>query len=364
MKIKAAIVKSAGGPLTIEDIDLAAPQNGELLIQVVACGFCHTDELARIQAVPVPLPAVLGHEGCGIVTQTGSGVSDFAIGDKVAISFGYCGTCMRCLAGMPTLCESFGKINFGGTQSDGTSRLAQNGKPLSALFAQATFATHAVVHERSVVKIPDDIPLEITAPLGCGIQTGAGAVLNRLKPRPGTSIVVLGCGSVGLSAIMAAKIAGCDTIIGVDVISSRLEMALNLGATHVINSMETSDVAEAVRTLTRIGADASIDTTGKSACTRMALHCIRSGASAVIVGGGREMTLDIEMDLMSVGKSLIGVVEGDSHPKIFIPELLAHYKAGRFPFDKMIEYYDFEDIGTAMEDTLSGKTIKAVLRMT
>ena len=363
MKIKAAIVKNAGDPFVIEEIDLLEPRDGELLVKVTACGFCHTDELARIHALPISFPIVLGHEGCGIVEKTGADVKEFKPGDRVAISFGCCGVCNQCLAGVPTLCELFGMINFGGVQADGTSRLEQNGEPVSSFFGQSTFATHAVVSARSAVKIPDDIPLEITGPLGCGVQTGAGAVLNRLKPRPGSKLVVLGCGSVGLSAVMAAKIAGCGTIVGVDINTSRLDLALELGATHVINSAQTPDVPEEVRKLTGAGADFSVDTTGKSVCTRMALQCVRPGGSAVIVGGGREMTLDVEVDLMSVGKSLLGVVEGDSNPKLFIPELLEHYRAGRFPFDKMITYYDFEDIGAALEASLRGEVVKAVLRM-
>jgi len=363
MKIRAAIVREAGGPLVIEDVELAEPCVGEMLVKITASGFCHTDELVRIQALPVPLPAVLGHEGCGIVEKTGEGVTGFKPGDRVAISFGFCGTCEQCYAGVPTLCESFLRINFQGVQADGTSRLSQDGKTLSTLFGQSSFATYAVVNERSVVKIPDDVPLEITGPLGCGIQTGAGAVLNRLKPRPGSSIVVFGCGSVGLSAVMAAKIAGCDKIIGVDVVPARLEAALKFGATHVIDGAKTDDIAGEVRKLTRIGADASVDTTGKEMGPRTALKCVRAGGSAVVVGGGGDVMISIEEDLMGGGRSLIGVVEGDSNPKLFIPELIEHYRAGRFPFDQMITYYDFEDISAAMEDALSGKVIKAILRM-
>jgi aryl-alcohol dehydrogenase len=334
-----------------------------MLVKVAACGFCHTDELARMQALPVPLPAVLGHEGSGVVVKTGSDVREFKAGDNVAFSFGSCGTCGECLDGWPTLCESLVRINFGGVQADGTSRLSQDGKALSTMFGQSSFAEYVVVNERGAVAIPDGVPLEITGPLGCGIQTGAGAVLNRLQPRPGSKLVVFGCGSVGLSAVMAAKIAGCGMIIGVDRVPGRLEKALELGATHVINTAETPDAVAEVKKLTGLGADYSIDSTGNGICTRMALSCTKPGSSTVVIGGGGDMTLNVEVDLMSVAKSLIGVVEGDSNPKLFIPELIEHYRAGRFPFDKLITYYDFDDINTAMHDSLAGKAIKAVLKM-
>ena len=363
MVIRAAITRTPGIPYIIEDIELAEPHSDEMLVKVIACGVCHTDELARIQALPVPLPAVLGHEGCGIVEKTGTDVKEFKAGDRVAFSFGSCGKCSRCLDGWPTLCDSFVRINFGGVQADGTSRLSQSGTPISTMFGQSSFAEYAVVNERSAVMIPDDVPLEITGPLGCGIQTGAGAVLNRLRPRPGSTIAVFGCGSVGLSALMAAKIANCRIIIGVDRIPSRLDKALELGATHVVNTEKTPDAVEEIRKITGPGADCSVDSTGNGVCTRMALKCTRPGSPTVVIGGGGDMTLNVEIDLMGEAKSLIGVVEGDSNPKLFIPELIEHYRAGRFPFDKLIEYYDFDDINKAMDDSLGGKTIKAVLKM-
>jgi len=363
MQIRAAIVREKNAPFVIETVELDEPRDGEMLVKVTASGICHTDELARIQALPVPLPAVLGHEGCGIVEKVGADVKEFKPGDRVAFSFASCGECEPCLAGQPAICDSFFAANFCGVQPDGTSRLSQDGKMLSTMFSQSSFAEYAVVHERSAVAIPDDVPLEITGPLGCGIQTGAGAVWNRLRPRLGSSIAVFGCGSVGLSAVMAAKIAGCGIIIGVDRMQSRLEKAIELGATHVVNTSETPDAVEEIRKITGMGANSSVDTTGNGHCTRMALNCTRAGSTTVVVGGGGEMTLNAETDLMAGAKSLIGVVEGDSNPKIFIPEMMRQYKAGNFPFDTIITYYDFDDINQAMADSLSGKVIKAVLKM-
>jgi len=363
MQIKAAIVSEKDGPFVIGDVELDEPRGAEMLVKIVASGFCHTDELARIQALPVPLPAVLGHEGCGIVERVADGCKEFIAGDRVAFSIATCGACEKCLDGWPTQCAMFPQLNFGGNQPDGTSRLSQNGKPLATMFGQSSFAEYAVVNERCAVKIPEDVPLEITGPLGCGIQTGAGAVLNRLKPRPGTSIAVFGCGSVGLSAIMAAKIAGCGIIIGVDRMKTRLDAAIQLGATHIIDTSVTPDAVLEIQKLTGFGAHCAVDASGNANCTRMSLQCTRAGSSTVVVGGGLDVTINIEHDLMKMSKSLIGVVEGDSNPKVFIPELIALYKAGRFPFDKIISFYDFDDFDKAIEDSHNGKAIKAVLRM-
>ena len=362
MKTRAAVLWGKDEDFEICDVELEPPHSDEILVKITACGFCHTDELVRTQAIPVSLPAVLGHEGSGIVESVGADVTEFKPGDRVAISFGSCGKCDRCLDGWPTLCNYFTEINFSGVHADGTSRLRYKDKVLSTFFAQSSFAEYAITNERNAVKIPCDVPLEITGPLGCGIQTGAGAVLNRIQPRPGSRIAVFGCGSVGLSAIMAAKIANCGMIIGIDIVPSRLEIAKELGATIVINSLEVDPVNEITR-LTGIGADHSVDSTGKGICTRMALQCVKSGGQAIVIGGGGDMSLNVEMDLMSHAKSLVGVVEGDSNPKIFIPELIEHYRAGRFPFDKLISYYNFNDINTAMHDSAAGRAIKAVLTM-
>jgi aryl-alcohol dehydrogenase len=230
------------------------------------------------------------------------------------------------------------------------------------MFGQSAFAQYVVVNERCAVRVPDAVPLDITGPLGCGIQTGAGAVWNRLKPRPGSSIAVFGCGSVGLSSIMAAKVSGCDVIIGADRTASRLAIAKELGATHLIDTSVTPDAVDEIRKITGLGADCAVDTTGNALCTRMSLQCTKPGSATVVVGGGGDIVINVEMDLMSVSKSLIGVVEGDSNPKVFIPEIMDHYLKGRFPFDKLITYYDFEQINEAVRDTHSGKAIKAVLK--
>jgi aryl-alcohol dehydrogenase len=207
MNIKAAVVYEQDAPFQIKELELDEPSHNEVLVRMIACGVCHTDEVARRQIIPVPLPAVFGHEGCGIVERTGPGVTGIREGDRVGFSYGYCGTCPACRMGMPYGCEENRRLNFSGTQFDGSRRLKENGREVSSFFGQGAFATHAVIHVNNLIHVPEDVELALTGPLGCGIQTGAGAVLNYLKPRPASSILITGCGPVGLSAVMAAKIA-------------------------------------------------------------------------------------------------------------------------------------------------------------
>ena len=365
MKIKAAVTHAPSAPFQIEEVELAAPQKHEILVKITACGVCHTDDAARQQVIPVPLPAVLGHEGCGVVEAVGPEVTEFQPGDKVGISFGYCGRCHNCMTAHQHACENFNAINFGGVQPDGTSRLsALDGTPLATFFGQSSFATHVVVNEASAVKVQyDDIDLALVGPMGCGIQTGAGAVLNRLRPEFGSSIAVFGCGTVGMSAIMAAKIAGCETIIAVGGNPKSLELAKELGATHTNNRKTCPDIAAEIKEITGGGANYSIDTSGNVNFVRAALHCLAPLGVEAVVGITPPMEIDMFGELMAEGKTLTGVIEGAAVPKVFIPQMIEYYRQGRFPVDRIMQFYDFEDINRAYEDSLSGKCIKAVVRM-
>lgn len=366
MKIQAAVIHEAGQPFRIEEVDLAEPKRGELLVKIAACGVCHTDDVARQQFIPVPLPAVFGHEGAGIVEKVGEGVTEFQPGDRVGFSYAFCGCCENCRSAHPFACENMNAINFGGVMPDGTKRLSQNGVEVSSFFGQSTFATHAIVHETNTIKVDDpDIDLGLVAPLGCGIQTGAGAVLNRLRPKFGSSIAVFGCGTVGMSAIMAARIAGCRNIIAVGGNAKSLELALELGATHTINRKLCGDdqVPVEIRKIVRGGVHYSIDTTGYPPSVRRALASIRFYGTCCVLGATGDLTINVQNELMGDAKSLIGVLEGDAVSKLFIPDLIAYYKDGRFPIDRLMKFYDFQDINQAFEDSGSGKVIKAVLRM-
>ena len=365
MKIQAAVTHSKGAPFTIEEVELAEPKFGEILVRIVASGICHTDEVVQNQFIPVPLPAVLGHEGAGIVEAVGLGVEEFKVGDRVGITFSSCGSCPCCQKAKPYVCKNFNKINFGGIQPDGTSRLKTlDGQTLSTFFGQSSFATYAVVNQRSAVKVEyDDMDLALVAPIGCGIQTGAGAVLNRLRPAFGSTIAVFGCGTVGMSAIMAAKIAGCAKIIAVGGNPKSLELARELGATHTVNRKEVDDVVAAVKEITGGGVNYSVDTTGNGECVRKSLAFCDFDGTCVVVGATGDLTINVQNELMGDGKSLIGVVEGDSIPKDFIPKLIDYHRRGLFPYDKLIKFYPFEQINEALEESHAGKCIKAVLRM-
>ena len=365
MKIKAAVTHKKGAPFQMEEVELAAPKFGEILVRIVACGICHTDEAVQQQFIPVPLPAVLGHEGAGIVESVGIGVEEFKVGDRVGISFASCGVCPNCRKARPFVCKSLNKINFGGIQPDGTTRLSTlDGKKVSTFFGQSSFATYAVVNQNSAVKIEyDDIDLGLVAPIGCGIQTGAGAVLNRLRPEFGSSIAVFGCGTVGMSAIMAAKIAGCAQIIAVGGNPKSLELARELGATHTVNRKEVDDLVAAVKEISDGGVNYSIDTTGNADCVRQSLAFCDFDGTCVVVGATGDLTINVQNELMGDGKSLIGVLEGDAVPKEFIPKLLDYYRRGMFPIDRLIKFYPFEQINEALEESHAGKCIKAVLRM-
>ena len=364
MQIKAAIIEEKGQDFQIVDMELDPPKAGEVLVKVAACGVCHTDDVARHQFAPVPLPAVLGHEGCGVIEQVGEGVDDFKAGDRVGFSYGWCGKCEACRTGKPYACIENFRLNFSGVQYDNTKRLHYKGREVSSFFGQAAFATHSVVHQNNLIPAPDDVSLDIIGPLGCGLQTGAGAIFNYLHPEADSSILVTGCGSVGISCIMAAKIAGCSKIIACDVMAPRLELAAELGATHLINAKEVADVPLAVLEMTGgAGAHYAVDCTGVPSCVRQSLISVRSAGTCVVLGLTQDLTIHVESELMGRSRTLAGLVEGLSVPQVFIPKLLNYYRQGNFPFDRLIQLYDFKDINQAFEDTKNGKVVKAVLKM-
>jgi aryl-alcohol dehydrogenase len=363
---KAAVVRRKGGPFAIETLTVDEPRADEVLVRIVATGMCHTDIVIRDQVYPVPLPIVLGHEGAGVVERVGAAVHKVAPGDHVVLSFMSCGHCARCAMGQPAYCDKGHPLCFGGTREDGSTAM-RDGKAEPVhdhFFGQSSFGTYALAHERTVVKVPQDLPLERLGPLGCGIQTGAGAVMNALKIGTGASFAAFGSGSVGLAAIMAARIAGATTIVAVDVIASRLALAKELGATHVINAAETDPVA-ALRKLTNGGVDFTLESTGLPAVVRQAVDALGTRGTCGIVGAapiGTTASFDLG-GLMSPGKSIRGIIQGDSVPELFIPHLIELHRQGRFPFDRLIKFYSFDDINQAAADSESGVTIKPVLRM-
>jgi aryl-alcohol dehydrogenase len=363
MKTKAAVTFGKGEPFEITEITIDDPQPGEVLVRLVASGICHTDFFAQNQSYPVPLPAVLGHEGSGIVEKVGVGIKHIQPGDHVVLSYSSCGVCRNCLSGKAYACEQFYDLNFSGRMADGSCRLHLDNREVSNFFGQSSFAHYSVASARNVVKVPKDVPLEMLGPLGCGIQTGSGAVLNKLKPDPGSSIVIFGIGAVGLSAVMAANVAHCGVIIAVDIQNNRLDLAKDLGATHTINAKEKNVVEEIMR-ITGSGVNHAIEASGRPENTRHAVDSLATLGTAVQVGGsamGTEVTLDLNTILFE--RNLNGFLMGESVPQTYIPMLIDLYKQGKFPFDKLITYYTFEEINQAFEDSKKGTTIKPIIKL-
>jgi aryl-alcohol dehydrogenase len=364
--IKAAVFREKGHAPVIEDVKIGEPRDDEVLVRVVACGICHTDLTVRDQLLPMPLPAVLGHEGGGVVEAVGRDVTNVAPGDHVVMSYAFCGQCELCHSGHPAHCENVLPQCFGGSRADGSTGITDSaGKTVhDHFFAQSSFAQYSLANMRNVVKVPKDLPLDLLAPLGCGLQTGAGAVLQALKVKPGSSFVAFGIGAVGLSAVMAAKIAGATKIIAVDINADRLTLAKELGATHTVNAKEVDPVAT-IQGITGKGADFSLEASGVGIALRQAIDCLGIFGTCGIVGApplGSEVKIDV-MGVMIPGKMVKGIVQGDVISSTFIPTLIEFYRQGRFPFDRLIKHYDFADINQAIADSESGKTIKPVLRI-
>jgi aryl-alcohol dehydrogenase len=362
---RAAVVRGVDSPFTFEEIVLSDIRPTELLVKIEATGLCHTDLAVVHGHIPAAFPFVLGHEGAGVVEQVGENVTEFAVGDRVGVSFASCGHCANCLSGREAYCTNFMVLNFSGAREDGspTMATADGGEMKGSFFGQSSFATHAIVSERNAVKVPDEIPLSIVGPLGCGIQTGAGTVLNSLKVTAGSSVVVSGTGAVGLSAIMAAKVAGATTIIAVDVIDERLAFAERLGATHLINGKTDDVVARILEITGGVGAAYGVDTTAVPQVVENIITATSFGASVALVGVPKPgVTMPLGL-ISGSGKTLVGAIEGDAVPQVFIPQLVALYQAGLFPFDELITTYPFDQIEQAIADTQSGAAVKAVLTM-
>lgn len=363
--IRAAIAREPGQPLQFESALLEAPRANEVLVRMVATGVCHTDMVVRDQQFKTPLPMILGHEGAGVVEQIGRNVTTVAVGDHVVMTYMYCGLCAPCATGHPAHCANMGPLNFGGGRMDGSSSACchDGGELHDHFFGQSSFATHAIASELNVVKVPKEVELELLGPLGCGIQTGAGAVLNAMKVHAGSSFAAFGTGAVGLAAIMAARVAGATKIIAVDVNPARLQLALELGATHTVNSRETDPVA-AIRELTGGGADFTLECSGRAAVLRQAIDSVGLLGTCGIVGAtpeGTEASFNVN-DVMIPGRRIMGIVQGDVVSRTFIPELIELYRQGRFPFDRLVKFYPFDQVNQAMADSEAGITIKPILR--
>ncbi|WP_158861659.1 NAD(P)-dependent alcohol dehydrogenase [Leifsonia sp. AG29] len=360
--MRAAVLRATDRPFEIEEIHLGELRPDEVLVRVVASGMCHTDLIMRNPALAAGFrPIILGHEGSGVVEAVGNAVTQTKPGDHVALSFDACGWCRSCLAGNPAYCVQFEVRNVTGARADGTlSAVDQAGADVAnRWFGQSSFAEYAIATERNIVVVPDDVPLEVVGPLGCGLQTGAGSVFNAMRLRPGQSLAVLGAGAVGLAAVMAAKIAGARDIVVVDLHESRLALAEELGATRTIRG-DAEDLASAIRNGAD-GVDFSFETTSVTALIGTAIAVLRRPGKAVLVGAGAGR-LDIHPSALT-GRTVTFALEGGAIPQLLLPRLIEEWRAGRFPFEKLITTYPLAAVNQAEADSISGKTVKPVLLM-
>lgn len=361
----AAVARAANAPFSIEPIGIEEPRGGEVLVRIAGVGLCHTDLVARDQLIPIPLPAVLGHEGAGVVEAVGAGVTKVKPGDRVVLAFASCGHCASCDADLPSYCRDFPMLNFAGTRPDGSSAIRQDGGPISGhFFGQSSFAAHAIAQERNVVKVEgDDLPLDILGPLGCGLQTGAGGVIRSLACPPGSTIAIFGAGPVGLAAVMGARIQECGTIIVVEPMARRRELALSLGATHAIDPA-AGNIANAIRAVLPDGVQFAFETSGREDVLEPALAALASHGLLGLVGIPPRADSVLAINLVAFitnGHRIHGIIEGDSDPDSFIPELIAHHRAGRFPFDRLVQRFPLSEINAAVEAQARGDCVKAVL---
>lgn len=364
MKATAAIVRNVGGPFSVEEIEVAEPRGSEVRVKIAGVGMCHTDLVAR-DGFPVPLPIVLGHEGSGVIEAIGPDVSGLSVGDHVVLSFNSCAACPTCEEDLPAYCHNFLAQNFSGVRlDDGSSPLSQDGSVIhGSFFGQSSFGSYAIANQRNTVKVDKDLPIEILGPLGCGIQTGAGAATLSLGLKAGQSLAIFGGGAVGLSALLGARAVDAGTVIVVEPNEARRALALELGATHVIDPKVTENVLEAIKELSGGGVNHALDTTGIPDVVAVAVETtVAHGTVGLIAVPPPEAMLPANMMSMLVRGTIIKyITEGDADPPSFIPQMIAWYKAGKFPFDRLVKTFPFDQINEAAKASEDGSAIKPVL---
>lgn len=361
---RAAVLRQRGQPYSIETVELADPGPGQVLVKLAACGICFTDVGVQRYEQGTPLPQVLGHEGAGTVMAVGAGVTNVSAGGRVVLSYASCGACANCSHEHPQYCSNFMALNYAGVLPDGRVPFSQDGKPIyGGFFGQSSFADHAIAYARNTVKLADDVPFALAAPFGCGLQTGAGTAYNTLNVQPHHGFAVMGAGSVGLAALLAAVDRGCHTVIAVDRVAERLELAHRLGATHTILA-DGRDLMLALREIMTTGVDRIVDTTGASPVIRAGVEALASrGELAMLAVTAPGTEIAFNPNTLLGGRSLKGAVEGDADPQVFIPWLIDRHRAGRFNHAPLVTEYPLEAINEAVADMASGKAVKPVLVM-
>ncbi|PSR70244.1 dehydrogenase [Nocardia sp. MDA0666] len=364
MKVTAAVFEAVGREMTIEELELEDPKAGEVLVRLVASGVCHSDFHVVKGEWEAKGPLVLGHEGAGVVEKIGPGVSTVEVGDHVVLSWvPYCGHCSYCRSGRPALCPQVQETAYANVMADGTSRLSRNGETVYSYLTTGSFADRVVVPASGAVPIRKDAPLDKVALIGCAVATGVGAVTKTANVRPGDSVLIIGCGGVGLSAVMGAALVSAGEIIAVDLSDESLERAKSLGATSTINPGHQS-VPDRVRAIVgNDGVDWAFEVIGLKPTLEMAYELTRPGGTTVVVGQSADgVTIEIAPMLMSDReKSLIGSNYGSCHPALDFPRLVDLYMRGKLDLDQLISrhatIHDINDAFAAMGARQAGRTI-------
>lgn len=361
MQIRAAVSRKGHSTPVVECVELGELGEHDILVRIVACGICRTDVDADVGSIRVPKPIVLGHEGAGIVEAVGAGVGSLQVGDHVVLSGSSCGQCRNCDRGLPSYCRDTMRRNFSGLRPDGKTYIESNGsRVFGHFFGQSSFAQYAMAHERAAVKVPDDLSLAVLAPLGCSLATGAGAVFNALDAACDDTIAIFGVGAVGLAAVMAARIVGMKRIIVVDRAAERLELAVELGATEALESSKAT-AAQGVRDICPDGVDLSLNTTNSAEMLSAAVHCLAIRGVSGFVSAPHEAWTAPVQTMLSGGRTLKAILGSDARPQEIVARLIEHYRSGRFPIERLLTYYPFEDIQQAFADFAAGRAVKPVL---
>lgn len=363
-KGKAVLFRELNKPVVVEEISVDGPKRGEVTVKMAACGVCHSDLSAVNGTIPLPPPLVLGHEAAGEIVEVGEGVTEFAVGDHVVSNFIYmCGTCRFCAGGRPVLCIEQGKALM--TPREGTTRTHDSaGKPLGIFSGCGVMAEYATVSMANMVKIDAAIPLDRAALVGCAVTTGVGAVFNTAQVVPGSSVIVFGCGGVGLNAIQGAAIAGAQIIIAVDTVAAKLEFAKTFGATHTLLLKPGEDPTKELKKLTGGGADYAFECVGNGELSATAYKAIGRGGKAVLVGvaRGTDMVSYKQPSMVFEEKTLQGSYFGSSVPRVDFPRMLNLYMAGKLKLDELItRRYGVDEAPQAFADLESGKNARGVI---
>jgi len=364
MKTKAAVLRALNSPLVVEEIDIDEPKVGEVRVKIEAVGFCHTDVHFMKGEVPGRLPMVLGHEGAGIVDAVGDGVTIVKPGDHVLMGMSSsCGRCVKCISGHPYWCEFASQPMLMGTQWDGTVRFHKGGEDIAHCFAQGCFSQYAITRDTGLAKIREDAPFDKICGLSCGLGTGLGAVLNnpRFTMPIGASLAVFGCGSVGLSVIMAAKLANAKNIVAIDMLDSKLDMATELGATLTINASEEPPVETTVGEIGQV--DYAFECVGNPALVTQAFN-ITKGPGVVVIVGAAPMGVQFSLPQFNfiTGKAVVGCSAGFMRPAVDFPRYIDLYMEGKLPLDKLVTHrFKLDDINDAVEALKSGEAIKSAI---